>query len=280
MTKYVRTNYVPERHKKLLTVGKLYEIIDEGMCQEIINDIGKSILIYLPHCAYLDDKSWEVVEINEEEEAKIKERELKVGDYVKVIKDEKRQFGLNSIIEPFVNKVYKIVSVKGQSYILDIPSNVLTYYFARDSLELVEGKIQQGCSHVDLILEYAKDCQKYKKPWLLWQHCEDGGIWEDFPEYYGHLMWNSKSHYRRRPSSININGFEVPEPLREVPKERIAVYLSWIYHKDYFIKIYWDNSNLSHQKWLARGLLHLLRESAIYHTKALLSFTEIPNVNN
>ena len=206
MTRYVRTNYVPVRCRYLLSVGTLYKTLDEGLYSRIKDDTGDTILIFLPTCPYLDDKPWEVVEIDEKE--------------------------------------------------------------------------PQGCPHGDLRLEYIKDCQKYEKPWLNWEFSKDGIMWEDFPNYYGYLVWSTDRQHRRKPSTININGFEVPEPLREAPEEGTVVYLPSTYYENCYAEWYWQHKIPISSKLLTRGVVHLTKEAAILHAKALLSFTEVPNVNN
>lgn len=70
MTRYVRTNYVPDRNKDILTEGKFYKARDQGDYPQIRDNTGTLRLICLDGCAFLDWKSWEVVEINEEAERK------------------------------------------------------------------------------------------------------------------------------------------------------------------------------------------------------------------
>lgn len=73
--------------------------------------------------------------------------------------------------------------------------------------------------------------------------------------------------------TININGYEVPEPEREPlsPNEEY-----WIAALDSSILLatgVWTNHRVDNQA-LKRGLLHKTREAAIAHAQALLSFTE------
>lgn len=73
--------------------------------------------------------------------------------------------------------------------------------------------------------------------------------------------------------TININGFEVPEPLREAPEEGTRCFTCAIWHEDTFNVMIWTGG-LYDVRCLKRGLLHLTKEAAILHAKALLSFTE------
>jgi hypothetical protein len=67
--------------------------------------------------------------------------------------------------------------------------------------------------------------------------------------------------------TIDINGYSVPEPLRDIPVEGTIVYYTMSCSKDGFEykEIYRD--------LLEKGLLHLSAENAIFHRKALESFT-------
>ena len=78
-----------------------------------------------------------------------------------------------------------------------------------------------------------------------------------------------------KPKTININGFIVPEPERK-PLERYTSY--------FLVDITARPTANIHYKWcdgeidtrcLEAGLIHLTREAADLHIKALLSFTKI-----
>jgi hypothetical protein len=75
--------------------------------------------------------------------------------------------------------------------------------------------------------------------------------------------------YRVKPKTININGIEVPEPLREVPPHLTEVWFVEICEPKRLSFIDCLEGRVS----LNLGLLHLTREAAMLHQKALLSFT-------
>jgi len=92
-------------------------------------------------------------------------------------------------------------------------------------------------------------------------------------ENMGMVASKGHKHYRRKPRTIHINGFEVPEPFRgrlELKQKywviavssRCALFNSWC------------ASDLE-RYWMAAGLIHLTKEAAELHRKALLSFTEV-----
>jgi hypothetical protein len=186
----------------------------------------------------------------------MKERDLKVGDRVKVMKNEDCPFIWVKEMDNFVGEIFLIENIaqvlnpKGEVLRYTLCSigdsemdSVGNYSFSKNSLELLE---EQGCRHTDLMLKYVKDCQKCKKPWVLWQYYDENeDKWKDFPEGYGHLMWNETSDYRRKPSTININGFEVPEPLREAPEDGTMIYRVDFYSDEQYGYAYFHMSNSS-----------------------------------
>ncbi len=121
------------------------------------------------------------------------------------------------------------------------------------------------------MLAYAQDAMESEKPWERWEYyCFIKGKWVPI---HKSPLWDDGTEYRRKPRTININGFEVPEPVRE-PLE---------YRQDYYMpSIAFDPGTDHHtwrgdkydDEWLARGLIHLTKEAAETHAKALLSFTQ------
>jgi hypothetical protein len=93
----------------------------------------------------------------------------------------------------------------------------------------------------------------------------------------GHVLVNfNLEDLTSKPRTININGFEVPEPCRK-PLEVRTTY----YYFDVFISArccvndcQWEGDEIDN-KLLDMGIIHLTEEAAIQHAKALLSFTEV-----
>jgi hypothetical protein len=77
--------------------------------------------------------------------------------------------------------------------------------------------------------------------------------------------------------TISINGIEIPEPERkELTRDTIYFIPNplIIYETMGFTQYYWHYDNFD-LYFLKKGLIHLTKEAAIQHAKALLSFTEI-----
>ena len=127
-----------------------------------------------------------------------------------------------------------------------------------------------GHVHAHLMALYAQDAAETDKPWERWEILTNYDEWKGLS---ANPLWCDRNDYRRKPKTININGFEVPEPFRgrlELTQKywviavssRCALFNSWC------------ASDLE-RYWMAAGLIHLTKEAAELHRKALLSFTEV-----
>lgn len=119
--------------------------------------------------------------------------------------------------------------------------------------------------HAALMLQYAQDAAETETPWERWEVLR-GGAWYGMTD---HPIWAAMFEYRRKPRMININGHEVPEPVRESLKCGEKYWLACTTDVERF---YW-NSDDNDRQWLADGLIHLTQEAAQTHVDALLSFT-------
>jgi hypothetical protein len=119
-------------------------------------------------------------------------------------------------------------------------------------------------------MEYAKDALLTDKPWRLWQvKTSEADQWRDA---WKELEWDSRSQYRRKPKTININGFEVPEPMRDAPARGSSYfYAELISGSDVS---WWSGDGIDYMR-LAAGMVHATPEAAELHSKALRSFTEV-----
>lgn len=66
--------------------------------------------------------------------------------------------------------------------------------------------------HAELMAQYAEDALTTNRPWELWEVMPVNSEWMPL---YDNPSWNTATKYRRKQKTININGFEVPEPVRE-----------------------------------------------------------------
>ena len=123
--------------------------------------------------------------------------------------------------------------------------------------------------HADNCTLYAEDAQETDEPWLRWQErlCETAR-WIDCD---GPIAFHQLKDYRRKPRTVRIGEFDVPEPVRE----------QLMYDQEYWIadvskgkphRNWWTGSEYA-LYWLAAGLIHMTEEAAQIHIDAMVSFT-------
>ncbi|HDU8700536.1 TPA: hypothetical protein RG717_002311 [Morganella morganii subsp. morganii] len=92
---------------------------------------------------------------------------------------------------------------------------------------------------------------------------------------WSQLVWAScfdpNVQYRLKPRFIDINGHQVPEPVREPLQTGQEYWVADVTKWD--DEWYWNDDNRDNL-WLERGLIHLTKEAADIHIAALLSFTQ------
>jgi hypothetical protein len=78
-----------------------------------------------------------------------------------------------------------------------------------------------------------------------------------------------------KPRTININGYEVPEPIRVKPSLGDKFYT--VYLSADTVECFIFGDSMTCNRWFNQGLAHKTREAAELHLKALLSFTALTN---
>lgn len=127
--------------------------------------------------------------------------------------------------------------------------------------------------HFDLMMKYVEIAQTTDKPWEAFQV---KGFVDEWVDVSADILFNENLQYRLKPEppkTIRIGEYDVPEPVRE-PLEDDKEYwgvdptaeeLAWKYK--------WNNA-LFCNLMFRRGLIHLTKEAAVIHAKALLSLTK------
>ena len=128
--------------------------------------------------------------------------------------------------------------------------------------------------HAGLMMKYAEIAQTTDKPWKHFEvRRNKSAVWEAI---YVPMPFYDNMEYRLKPEppkTIRIGEYDVPEPVRE-PLEDDEEYwcvdltaekLAWMYK--------WNNA-LFCNLMFRRGLIHLTKEAAVIHAKALLSLTK------
>jgi hypothetical protein len=131
--------------------------------------------------------------------------------------------------------------------------------------------------HFKLMALFLKDARVSETPWVFWQKRYSGDnavpwTWRDCNEP---PTWANDFEYRRKPRTIRIGEFDVPEPMRKAP----------MYDSDYFFpatlngSLYdttsWDGYSTDERR-LLNGVCHATKEAAILHAIALISLTCTP----
>lgn len=78
--------------------------------------------------------------------------------------------------------------------------------------------------------------------------------------------------WKIEPRTININGYEVPEPIRVKPRLGDKFYT--VYLSAGTVECFTFDDSVTSNRWFNQGLAHKTREAAELHLEALLSFTK------
>lgn len=125
--------------------------------------------------------------------------------------------------------------------------------------------------HAALMLQYAQDAAETDKPWERWNFQEGQNEWKAMSS---NPSWYPDTDYRRKPSTIRIGEFDVPEPLREAPKYDTPIYIVTFDNPERIVfRDVWCNTIGDHKR-LVLGMVHRTQEAAELHAEALLSFTK------
>ena len=161
--------------------------------------------------------------------------------------------------------------------------------------------------HADKMEQYARDAKLTDKPHLLWnaygtrlsessrwdinttytrhhhanwmlrhlngekvQYCTFPNIdeWRECSDDLLSHSWDLSYQFRIKPKTININGFEIPQPLREEPKDGDYYWVALMSDRVKF------NNDDFDKTFLAAGMCHSTKEAAEIHWNAIKSFTE------
>lgn len=149
-------------------------------------------------------------------------------------------------------------------------------YYPEEILEAIpeeQPKIRHP--HAELMLQYAQDAltMPIEEVNKNWEQLSPVGWVTLFSTKEDCLpAWYEDIQYRRKPKTIRIGNYDVPEPLREAPVEATTIYfvdlaMNTLVH-DF---VYYTNQHYLINLVLRRRIAHLTREAAELHAKALLS---------
>lgn len=121
--------------------------------------------------------------------------------------------------------------------------------------------------HAALMAEYAKDAAETDKPWERWE----GSIAGEWYPLACHPEWRHGVQYRRKPRTIRIGKFDVPEPMRVAPNPGDVYWVADPATENVYLQR-WDDDVTDNRRF-SRGLCHATREAAELHARALISLT-------
>ena len=153
-------------------------------------------------------------------------------------------------------------------------SNLFPHDLVSDYVEQVQPKAPAVTGHVHAasMVLYAQDALEVDNPWERWEYKNETRT--VFEPIIRHPAWTILSEYRRKPPApvfININGFQVPEPMRATPVKGSEYW--YVELTTSVISSRWDGYKADDIR-LNKGLCHTTKEAAQLHSNAILSFTE------
>lgn len=121
--------------------------------------------------------------------------------------------------------------------------------------------------HADAMLAYAQDAMETYKPWERWEsNFHRSSSWIPMEQ---HPAWLKDHNYRRKPRTIKVNGFDVPEPMREVPESGCCVFSPSLDDKHFVYEFVFTGASEWRARLFQRGLIHETREAAAKHAMAM-----------
>ncbi|MGJ7116393.1 hypothetical protein ABMZ91_03275 [Morganella morganii] len=126
-----------------------------------------------------------------------------------------------------------------------------------------------GHPHADLMAK-AAEIAKTDKEW--WKHFEIKTLHFDAWSEMCNEIFFDNDEYRLKPRYIDINGHQVPEPVRDPLEVDNLLWIADITQLN-AEQLMWTG-HTSDILMLERGILHLTKEAAEAHIAALLSFTQ------
>jgi hypothetical protein len=113
--------------------------------------------------------------------------------------------------------------------------------------------------HYDLIIAWANGAEIEYFDTNEWRYLSSPGFYE-------------YKEYRIKPKPININGFDVPEPLYEKPVDNATVYFPSLLNGVISVSSYIKDP--AYQNLYEKGLIFKEREDCEKYLEAILSFTK------
>lgn len=122
--------------------------------------------------------------------------------------------------------------------------------------------------HYKEMMQYAEDAAISETPWDNWEYACTGQA-DNWRPTTGAPSWSHHNIYRRKPKTIKVNGFDVPEPCKVALDNDKRYYFPAFQNSDLCDWYDWEGDNNDYYM-LSVGIVHLTPEAAIIHAKAML----------
>jgi hypothetical protein len=123
--------------------------------------------------------------------------------------------------------------------------------------------------HAKIAQQYWKEAETDDEAWKNWEiKMRYGWIPCQSP-----LGFYPENQYRRRPRTIRIGEYDIPEPLREAPEMGARYWFPAILSDTPVGGYTWDGTSTD-RALLQRGMIHITEEAARIHAEAIISLTK------
>lgn len=126
--------------------------------------------------------------------------------------------------------------------------------------------------HAESIMLFAHQSLESQTPWVFWEFSHDNGkTWIPCGKC---PSWGENILYRQRSPKIQVGDVMVNRPIDTPPEIGTTIFVTDITSPFMYYRTQWTGTySNSNTEMLKRGLVHLTQESAIEHSKALISLS-------
>ena len=131
-----------------------------------------------------------------------------------------------------------------------------------------------GHYHAGLMIEFANESANDKNAYKNWQYCAVALGATEWAQCQDIPNWNLGTKYRRKPPTIKIGEYEVPEPIRIMPPPNSVCYIPNICGHGMKHHVTQYNTHDTMNRFNA-GMLFETEAAAAICAKAITSFTRL-----
>lgn len=108
---------------------------------------------------------------------------------------------------------------------------------------------------------------------ILWKykHAEKWNLLDDYDITFKDILCD-KVEFSLVPEMITIGDVSFPKPENEKPELTTEYYMPCLNSEAFYTRYFWEDCEVD-QRFLRIGILHLTRENAVAHAKALIKLS-------